>query len=98
MLPITPRQRQILDLMWEGLQPKTIATRLGITSSTLSEHQWRIAKRIGAPSMYAILPRAFHLGLLGRKKGEPGPAAVGDPDARSPIKAGCGSPDRSAAC
>ncbi len=49
----TTRQRQILDLVGEGLTDAQIGRRLGLTTATVSKHLSRSYARLGAPNRAA---------------------------------------------
>lgn len=42
----SPRERQVIELMCEGLQPAQIARRLGISVKTVSTYRDRLRKKI----------------------------------------------------
>jgi DNA-binding NarL/FixJ family response regulator len=44
---LTPRQREVLQLLAEGRQPKEIATVLGISARTVEFHKYRIMETLG---------------------------------------------------
>ena len=48
--PITPREREILALLVEGLSNAAIATRLFITVNTLEHHLTHLYAKLGVAS------------------------------------------------
>lgn len=48
--PLTPRERQIIDLLADGLVTKQIAARLGIAPSTAHTHLSNAYVRLGVVS------------------------------------------------
>lgn len=50
MRTITAREREVLSLLCEGLNNKTIGSRLGIASGTVKVHVGRILKSLGVSS------------------------------------------------
>jgi two-component system CheB/CheR fusion protein len=56
---LTPRQRQVMDLVIEGKPNKEIAAALGISQRTIENHRAAVMKKLGARS----LPQLIHLVL-----------------------------------
>lgn len=61
---LTPRQRDVLNLLASGCLHKTIAERLGIAKSTVSEHVEAVVKRLGARNSVHAVAIATARGLL----------------------------------
>ena len=61
---LTPREREVLALMAEGLDNGEIAVRLGIGRSTVRGHVQHVLEKVGAHSKLAAVVRAGQLGLL----------------------------------
>lgn len=59
--PLTPREREVLQLMADGLPNKTIALRLGVSSHTVKFHAASLFAKLGAASR----TEAVTLGLRG---------------------------------
>lgn len=60
--PLSPREREVLDLVAEGHTQREVALVLGISRSTVSVHVGRIGSKLGmshAP-MRGLLRRALH--------------------------------------
>jgi DNA-binding CsgD family transcriptional regulator len=47
---LSPREREILQLMVDGLEPPEVAQRLGIRPATLRTHVYNILKKLGVHS------------------------------------------------
>lgn len=61
---LTPRERNVLTLMGEGLEPLAIAKSLGITLNTCRGHVQNILEKLGTHSQLEAVVTAAHLGLL----------------------------------
>lgn len=61
---LTPREREVLALVGEGLPNKTIATRLGISEKTVKVHLGRLFTRIGVGDRTSAALWAQRNGLL----------------------------------
>ena len=62
--PLTPRERQVLELLAEGLPNKAIAARLGISDQTVKFHVASIAAKLGATNRTEAVRLALRHGLL----------------------------------
>src|SRR6185312_3390934 len=67
---LTPRQRQIMDLVLSGHPSKNIAADLGISQRTVETHRASIMKKTGAKS----LPSLARLAVAAAEKGADEPA------------------------
>ena len=72
-LPLTPRELQILQLLAEGNDPKTIAERLVISPKTVASHLQRVMAKLGVHSRVHAVARAYEVGMIA-------PADVSFPD------------------
>jgi DNA-binding CsgD family transcriptional regulator len=63
--PLTPRQRQVLDLVVRGLGNKAIAAALGISEQAAKEHVSTLLRRFGATGRAALAEIGTHLQILG---------------------------------
>jgi two-component system CheB/CheR fusion protein len=63
---LTPRQRQIMDLVLAGLPSKNIAADLGISQRTVENHRATIMKRTGSHSLPALARLAVTAALSER--------------------------------
>ena len=61
---LTPRQRQVLRLLADGVQAKVIASRLGITEVTVRNHIAAILKELRCHSQLEAVVEAQRRGLL----------------------------------
>ena len=48
---LSPRERQIFDLLLEGVSPKEIAYKLKIKNSTVDFHRTKLYKKLGIQSL-----------------------------------------------
>jgi PAS domain-containing protein len=63
--PLTPRQRQVLDLVVMGRGNKAIASELGIGEQAAKEHVSTLLRRFGATSRAALAEIGTQLQILG---------------------------------
>jgi len=75
MAELTPRQRQIMDLVLAGHPSKNIAADLGISQRTVENHRALIMKKTGSKS----LPALARLALAAIDRGAEGPAVPPGP-------------------
>jgi DNA-binding NarL/FixJ family response regulator len=61
---LTPREREVLDLLAEGLGNKVIAARLGISDHTAKFHVNAILGKLGAESRAEAIVKAARRGLV----------------------------------
>jgi DNA-binding NarL/FixJ family response regulator len=61
---LTPREREVLELLSEGLPNKAIATRLGISDQTAKFHVASIYGKLGAANRTEAVRIALRRGLL----------------------------------
>lgn len=62
--PLTPRERDVLNLLAEGLPNKAIAKRLGVSEHTVKFHLNAVLGKLGARSRTAAVTKAVRAGLL----------------------------------
>jgi DNA-binding CsgD family transcriptional regulator len=60
---LTPRQREILALLADGIRAKEIAQRLSLSVATVRNHIHALLRQLGASSQLAAVARARELGL-----------------------------------
>lgn len=60
---LTPRQREILQLVAEGHTSRDIAARLRISRKTVEAHRTQITKRIGIGNVAGLVRYAIRMGL-----------------------------------
>lgn len=61
--PLTPRQREILQLVAEGHTSREIAARLGISEKTVEAHRTQMMKRLGIANLAGLVRYAIWRGL-----------------------------------
>jgi DNA-binding NarL/FixJ family response regulator len=61
---LTPREREVLDLLAQGLSNRSIASRLGISDHTAKFHVNSILGKLGAETRTEAVVRAARLGLV----------------------------------
>ena len=61
---LTPRERDVLELLAEGLANKAIARRLGLSDQTIKSHLAAIAGKLGAANRTDAVRRAVRRGLI----------------------------------
>ena len=61
---LTPRQREILQLVAEGHTSKEIAERLGLSFKTVDAHRAQIMERLGLDDVTALVRFAVRVGLV----------------------------------
>jgi len=60
---LTPREREVLDLMTRGLDNRAIASKLGIQYTTVRGHVRSVVEKLGARSRLEAVARAYRMGL-----------------------------------
>ncbi|HJR78113.1 MAG TPA: LuxR C-terminal-related transcriptional regulator [Nitrospiraceae bacterium] len=61
---LTPREREILQLVWDGYTSRLIAERLGISIKTAEAHRANMMKKLRASNTAQLVKAAFEAGLL----------------------------------
>jgi DNA-binding NarL/FixJ family response regulator len=61
---LTPRERDVLELVAEGLPNRAIAERLGISDQTVKFHVAAVMAKLGAANRTDAVRRAARRGLL----------------------------------
>jgi DNA-binding NarL/FixJ family response regulator len=69
------RERQILELVFEGLTDKEIATKLKLTPETIRSYRKTLMKKLDAHNVAMLIRRGLEAGLL---KCPAAKVAVGD--------------------
>ena len=62
--PLTARERDVLELLAEGLPNKAIAARLGVSDQTVKFHVAAISGKLGAANRTDTVRRAVRQGLI----------------------------------
>ena len=63
-IDLTSREREVLDLIAEGLPNKAIASRLDISEHTVKFHVNSILNKLGAQSRTEVVTLATRMGLI----------------------------------
>jgi DNA-binding NarL/FixJ family response regulator len=61
---LTPRQREVLQLISEGWTMKEIGTRLGISTRTAESHKYEMMEALGVDNTPELIRYALKLGLV----------------------------------
>ncbi len=61
---LTPRQREVLQLVAEGNTSKDIADRLGVSFKTVEAHRAQIMERLGLHDVAGLVRFAMRMGLV----------------------------------
>jgi FixJ family two-component response regulator len=61
---LTPREREVFELVVDGLLNKVIADRLGISERTVKIHRGRVMEKMGADSVADLVRMAGRLGSV----------------------------------
>ena len=62
--PLTAREREVLELLADGLSNKAIAARLAISDQTVKFHVAAICGKLGAPNRTSAVRRGIRRGLV----------------------------------
>jgi DNA-binding NarL/FixJ family response regulator len=62
--PLTPREREVAQLLVEGLGSRAVANRLGITPKTVDTHRAAIMRKLGMSSMADLVRYAIRHRLV----------------------------------
>jgi len=61
---LTPRERQVFDLVVRGYPNREISAELGAAEKTIKVHRARVMSKMGAESLAGLVQQAILLGLL----------------------------------
>ena len=61
---LTPRQREVLQLIADGLSTKQIAARLGLSAKTVEVHRTELMERLGIHGVAGLVRYAIRVGLV----------------------------------
>ncbi len=70
---LTPRERQVLELVAQGFSSKEMASELGISPKTVEKHRQGVMKKLHIHEVAGLTRYAISTGML-----EPGKRGVGD--------------------
>ena len=62
-LTLTPRQREVLQLVIEGCTMKEVANRMGISTRTAESHKYEMMEGLGVESTAELIQYAIKLGM-----------------------------------
>jgi RNA polymerase sigma factor (sigma-70 family) len=62
---LTPREKEVMQYVVEGVSNKQVAERLGVSSRTIEVHRSRIMLKMGATSLPELVRMAVTTGMLG---------------------------------
>jgi FixJ family two-component response regulator len=65
---LTPRERQVMELVVTGLLNKQVGGELGITEITVKAHRGKVMKKMKADTLPDLVKMAARLGLSPRKR------------------------------
>jgi DNA-binding NarL/FixJ family response regulator len=65
---LTPRQREILQLVAEGKSSKEVATLLGLSAKTVEAHRSQIMDRLGIHDLAGLVRYAIRSGLVSAER------------------------------
>ncbi len=71
--PLTPREREVLELLAGGLTDREVAARLVISRKTVEKHVGAVLRKTEAPSRTAAVVHALDRGWLPEQPTRPGP-------------------------
>jgi DNA-binding NarL/FixJ family response regulator len=66
---LTPRQREILQMIAEGRNTKQIALSLDISVKTVESHRAQLMKRLAVRDVASLVRHALRLGVVGLNDG-----------------------------
>lgn len=64
LAPLTPRQREVLQLVAEGHGTKAIAQRLGLSVKTVESHRGQLMERLDIHDVTGLVRYAIRIGLV----------------------------------
>jgi DNA-binding CsgD family transcriptional regulator len=62
--PLSPRQREVLALLADGIQARDIGVRLGLSEATVRNHIRGVLRRLDCHSQLQAVARARELHLV----------------------------------
>ena len=60
----TPRERQILNLLWEGLNNREIGDELKVSAKSIEVHRAKIMKKLHARNTAQMIKSGIESGLI----------------------------------
>jgi DNA-binding CsgD family transcriptional regulator len=65
---LTPREGEVLQLVWEGFSTREIAKKLGRSYNTIAMYRQQIRSKFGVTTTAAVLKIALREGIIVEKK------------------------------
>jgi DNA-binding NarL/FixJ family response regulator len=65
---LTPRQREVLQMIAEGLSTKEIAYRMGVSVKTVETHRTQLMERLEIRDVAGLVRYAIRIGLISAEK------------------------------
>ncbi len=65
---LTPREGEVLQLVWEGFSTREIAKKLGRSYNTIAMYRQQIRSKFGVTTTAAALKIALREGIIVEKK------------------------------
>ena len=64
--PLSPRELEVLHLLWQGFTQRDISKRLHRSFNTISMHRQHILAKLEVTSTMAAINKAIATGILGK--------------------------------
>ena len=64
MLPLSPRERDVLQMVWDGLSCKQISVALGLSLNRVENIRERVGLKLKARTNVQVVRRALEKGLI----------------------------------
>ena len=61
---LTPREIEVIRLIWEEYSAKEIGSHLGISPRTVEAHRWNICQKTGTKTSIGIVKFALRAGII----------------------------------
>lgn len=65
MSPLSPRERDVLQMTWDGLTLKETAQSLGVSPHRVKNIRYQIAEKFGVRTSMQMVRHALKQGLIG---------------------------------
>jgi DNA-binding NarL/FixJ family response regulator len=63
-IELTPRELEVVQLIWEEYSASEIAAALGISPRTVEAHKWNIVQKLRVRSNVGIVKYALRAGIV----------------------------------